>query len=67
MNKGLDGRDRDENGQIRRKNGNTLVGTLRKEYPEFAPGTRKDAKLETVLKRTERDSLSDYLKHPPKH
>lgn len=29
---GLDGRKRDENGEIRQKNGNTLVGTLRKTY-----------------------------------
>jgi hypothetical protein len=29
---GLDGRHRDENGEIRQKNGNTRVETLRKTY-----------------------------------
>jgi hypothetical protein len=32
MKTGLDGRKRDEDGQIRKKNGNTLVRTLREEY-----------------------------------
>ena len=50
---GLDKRHRDKDGEItRKKNSNTLVGTLRKEYGEdFAKGYRADAKLGTVLKR----------------
>jgi hypothetical protein len=63
MSKGLDGRSRDENGEIRRKNGNTKVGTLRETYgEEFGREVRSDAKLETLLRRTGADSLSEYLK-----
>jgi hypothetical protein len=63
-NDGLDGRCRDADGEIRRKRSDTLVGTLRREYGDnFASDFRSDAKLGTVLKETEADSLSDYLKH----
>jgi hypothetical protein len=38
----LDDRCRDNNGEIRRKNGATRVGTLRQTYGEgFAPGATK--------------------------
>jgi len=61
---GLDNRCRDENGEIRRKRSDTLVGTLRKEYgDDFAEDFRSDAKLGTVLRETDSESLSDYLKH----
>ena len=64
---GLDGRHRDANGEISRKHGNTLVGTLRKTYGEdFAKGTRADAKLSTVLKDLDDKSLSQLVKNPPK-
>jgi len=44
-NTGLDDRCRDENGEIRRKRSDTLVGTLRREYGEnFAEGFRSDNK-----------------------
>lgn len=60
---GLDGRARDENGEIRHKNGNTLIGTLRDTYGEgFAGGYRSDTKLSTLLEREGVDSLSEYLK-----
>ena len=60
--RGLDGRERDKNGQIREKNGNTLVRTLRKEYgPDFAEGYRSDTKLETVREDTGK-SLSELVK-----
>jgi hypothetical protein len=60
---GLDNRRRDESGEIRRKRGDTLVGTLRREYGhDFASDFRSDAKLDTVLKETDSASLSDYLK-----
>jgi hypothetical protein len=50
--KGLDNRSRDKGGQIRAKQGNTLVSTLRKEYGNnFAPGVRGDMKLENLLKK----------------
>jgi hypothetical protein len=60
---GLDRRHRDDDGQIRRKNGNTRVDTLRETYSEdFARGYRGDMKLETLLERTSSASLSEYLK-----
>lgn len=60
--KGLDGRERDANGQIREKRGDTLVRTLRKEYgPNFAEGYRSDTKLQTVREDTGK-SLSEIVK-----
>ena len=60
---GLDDRCRDQNGEIRHKRSDTLVGTLRKEYGEdFAKGIRSDATLGTVLERSGAESLSEYLK-----
>jgi hypothetical protein len=60
---GLDDRCRDQNGEIRHKRSDTLVGTLRKEYGEdFAKGTRSDATLGTVLDKTGTGSLSELLK-----
>jgi hypothetical protein len=62
-NTGLDERCRDENGTIRKKRRDTLVRTLRDEYgEEFAPDTRDDTKLGTVLDRAGAESLSEYLK-----
>jgi len=63
-NDGLDDRCRDADGEIRRKRSDTLVGTLRREYGEdFAEGFRSDTHLGTVLRETDSNSLSDYLKH----
>jgi len=60
---GLDNRCRDENGEIRRKRSDTLVGTLRREYgDDFASDFRSDAELGTVLRETDSASLSDYLR-----
>ncbi len=60
--KGLDGRQRDSNGQIREKRGDTRVGTLRKEYgSHFAEGYRSDTKLETI-RENESKSLSELLR-----
>jgi hypothetical protein len=62
-NEGLDDRCRDRNGQIRAKNGSTLVRTLRDTYgEEFAPGVRSDMKLDTLLERTGTQSLTELLK-----
>jgi hypothetical protein len=64
---GLDHRHRDEGGQIRRKNENTRVDTLREHYGEhFAAGHRGDMHLGTLLKTAGAASLSDYLKKHPK-
>jgi hypothetical protein len=61
--KGLDGRMRDGDGEIRRKRSDTLVRTLRDEYGQgFAPDYRSDAKLGTVLKQEGADSLDQLLK-----
>lgn len=60
---GLDGRSRNEDGEIRKKRSDTLVGTLREEYGEgFAKGYRSDTKLRTVLDREGLDDLSELLK-----
>lgn len=60
---GLDGRCRDEDGSIRRKRGDTLVGTLREEYgPDFAEGVRADMRLDTLLEQEDASSLSEYLR-----
>jgi hypothetical protein len=60
---GLDGRHRDADGQIRHKNGNTRVDTLRETYGnDFAKDYRGDLKLENLLERERAASLSDYLK-----
>lgn len=60
---GLDGRHRDADGQIRHKNGNTRVDSLRETYGDsFAKGRRGDMKLETLLDREHASSLSEYLK-----
>jgi hypothetical protein len=49
----IDDRHRDKNGEISRKHGNTLVGTLRKIYgPSFAAGEPDSAKLEAKLHET---------------
>src|ERR1700733_13018803 len=61
--KGLDDRQRDQDGTIRQKRGDTLVGTLRKEYGnDFAFGYRSDTKLDTLLKRERVDSLWKLIK-----
>jgi hypothetical protein len=60
---GLDGHHRDADGQIRHKNGNTRIDTLRGTYgQDFAAGYRGDMKLETLLDRAGATSLSEYLK-----
>ena len=61
--KGLDGRQRDRDGEIRKKRRDTKVDTLRKEYgPNFAKGYRGDAQLGTVLRREGVDSLDQLLR-----
>ena len=63
MSKGLDGRERDLDGTIRKKRIDTEVGTLRKTYgDDFAKGHRSDMKLGTLLDEENVMTLSDYLK-----
>lgn len=60
---GLDDRCRDNNGEIRRKNGSTRVEKLRETYGEnFALGVRSHTRLNTLLERTGSRSLSQFLK-----
>jgi hypothetical protein len=64
---GLDDRCRDNDGEIRRKRGDTLVGTLRETYGEdFAPGARSDMRLDTLLDRTGSESLNQLLRDQKK-
>jgi hypothetical protein len=59
---GLDRRCRDNDGEIRQKRGDTLVGTLRKTYgPDFAAGVRSDARLDTLRKRAGGESLTKIV------
>lgn len=61
--KGLDGRSRDENGEIRKKRIDTKVETLRKIYgKEFVLGYRSDATLGAVLKREKVETLDQLIK-----
>lgn len=61
--KGLDGRMRDGDGEIRKKRSDTLVRTLREEYGDgFARGYRADTKLGTVLHREGLETLDQLLK-----
>ena len=63
MPKKIDSQQRDLEGEIRRKNENTKVGTLRKTYGEnFARGYSRDAKLSAVLDSSGVRSLPEYLK-----
>jgi hypothetical protein len=60
---GLDGRTRDNGGEIRGKRGDTRVDTLRETYgPEFAKGYRGDMRLDTLREEEGVDSLTQLLK-----
>ena len=60
---GLDKRHRDQTGEIRKKNCNTLVKTLRKEYGEdFLKGYRPNTQLGAVLKKEGVEFLHDLVK-----
>jgi hypothetical protein len=57
---GLDGRHRDNNGQIERKHGNTKMRTLKPEYPELK-NFRNDDTLGQVRARYGVESLDALL------
>jgi hypothetical protein len=60
---GLDNRHRDKNGEISKKHGNTLVGTLRRHYgPAFAPGFGDAQRLSDVLATLDEKSLSHLVR-----
>jgi hypothetical protein len=58
---GLDGRERDEDGRIRRKRSDTLMGTLKDTYPELSrfPDGQE---LGDVLRSQGAESLSALLR-----
>jgi hypothetical protein len=61
--KGLDGRMRDQDGEIRKKRSDTLVRTLREEYgPGVAKGYRATTQLGKVLEREGLKTLDQLLK-----
>ena len=61
---GLDGRHRDTDGEISKKHGNTLIGTLRETYgSDFARGELDGTKLGDVLHRLDEPSLDALLRN----
>jgi hypothetical protein len=61
---GLNQRHRDRNGEISRKHGNTLIGTLRRVYgSSFAPKAKDTDKLSDVLHDMVDISLSQLVRH----
>ncbi|TDP84246.1 hypothetical protein [Oharaeibacter diazotrophicus] len=59
---GLNGRQRNDDGQTRAKRGDTLVRTLRGTYgSDFAEGRRADMRLDTLLEHEGVASLNDLL------
>jgi hypothetical protein len=60
----LDNRHRDKTGMISRKHGNTLVGTLRKQYgPGFAANFKDTDKLSDVLAELDTPSLAKVIRN----
>jgi hypothetical protein len=56
-------RYRDYNGDLSRKHGSTLIGTLRETYGlGFAPGCADYAKLSDVLAKLDEPSLSQLIR-----
>lgn len=53
-------RSRDENGQLRRKRGDTEVGTIERQYGQDF-GARSDMHLKTLLEREGARSLHELL------
>jgi hypothetical protein len=62
MKTGLDSRQRDVDGRIEERKGNTLVASLRRVYGEdFLRDWRSDAKLSTVREATDM-SLTELVR-----
>ena len=59
----FDTRHRNQDGEISRKHGNTLIATLRNSFGNgFAPGCADDDKLSDVLAKLDKPSLSKLLR-----
>ena len=62
----LHGRHRDRNGEVSRKHGNTLVGTLRATYGhDFAKGHSDREKLSDLLHELDEPSLAKLVRDTP--
>ena len=62
MGTGLDSRNRDLDGRIEEKRGDTLVATLRRAYgQDFLRDFRSDARLSTVREQTDM-SLTELVR-----
>ncbi len=59
---GLDNRYRDEEVELSRKYGNTLVGTFRQAYGSFAPHCAKSDRLSDVLHKLDVASLRQLIR-----
>jgi len=60
---GLGGGDRDKDGTIARKHGNTLISTLRRTYgPSFATGCSGSEKLADCLAELDEKSLTRLVR-----
>jgi hypothetical protein len=58
-------RSRNEDGQLRRKRGDTHIGTIEEEYGVDL-GQRSDMHLETLLKQRGAESLDNLLRKDEK-
>jgi hypothetical protein len=73
LNQGLDGRHRDKDGEISKKHGNTLIGTLRDIRARFRAGRGRHGKIGrraaspgralTRLAPKKYEGLTTYLHH----
>ena len=62
----LHGRHRDKDGQVSKKHGNTLIGTLRHTYgSHFAQGCGDHEKLSDVLHKLDEPSLRQLILATP--
>jgi hypothetical protein len=52
---------RDKDGRIAKRHGKTMISTLRRTYPGFAPTEQGTAKLIHVLERLDQTSLSKLI------
>lgn len=53
-------RGRNDDGQLRKKRGDTLMGTIEKEYDKDF-GVRSDMRLDTFLEKNNLESLNDLI------
>jgi hypothetical protein len=55
-------RTRDDNGELRQKRGDTLVGNIEREY-DVDFGVRADMRLDTLRQQAGLTSIEDPLRH----